>query len=176
MEKTRKSGFGTAGLVLGIIAICFSFIPVISYFSFILGILAIVFSVVSLCKKASKGLAVAGLILSIIAVIMAYSMHQGIKNVAKEVSGALNELSNITIEENIQDEKATLEKFNKISTGMTYQEVVDIMGEEGTLSTESSYGSQTMQVYSWSASNGISNATVSFMNGKVSGKSQIGLK
>ncbi len=75
-----------------------------------------------------------------------------------------------------KQEKATLEKFNKIETGMTYQEVVDIMGEEGTLSTESSYGSQTMKIYYWYASNGISNATISFMNGEVSAKSQIGLK
>lgn len=75
-----------------------------------------------------------------------------------------------------KQEKMTLEKFNKIETGMTYQQVVDIIGEEGTLSTESSYGSQSMKVYYWYASNGISNATVSFMNGNVTAKSQIGLK
>lgn len=73
-------------------------------------------------------------------------------------------------------EKMTLEKFNNIETGMTYQEVIDIIGEEGTLSTESSYGNQTMQIYYWYASNGISNATVSFQNGKVTAKSQIGLE
>lgn len=77
----------------------------------------------------------------------------------------------------VQEEKGmTMEKFNKIKTGMTYKEVVKIAGEEGTLSTESSYGSQSMKIYYWYASNGISNATVSFTNGKVSGKSQIGLK
>lgn len=75
----------------------------------------------------------------------------------------------------IQQEKMTLEKFNKIETGMKYEEVVKIAGEEGTLSTETSYGNQTMKIYYWYASNGISNATVSFTNGKVSGKSQIGL-
>lgn len=75
-----------------------------------------------------------------------------------------------------KQEKMTLEKFNKIETGMTYQQVVDIAGEEGTLSTESSYGSSNMKIYYWYASNGISNATVSFMNGKVTAKSQIGLK
>ena len=75
-----------------------------------------------------------------------------------------------------EQKKMTLEKFNKIETGMTYQQVVDIAGEDGTLSTESSYGSQSMQVYYWYASNGISNATVSFMNGKVTAKSQIGLE
>ena len=72
--------------------------------------------------------------------------------------------------------KMTLEKFNKIETGMTYQQVVNIVGEEGTLSTESSYANQTMKVYYWYASNGISNATVSFMNGKVTAKSQLGLE
>ena len=75
----------------------------------------------------------------------------------------------------VQEEKMTLEKFNKIETGMTYQQVVDIVGEEGTLSTESSYGDQTMKIYYWYAKNGISNATISFMNGKVTAKSQIGL-
>ena len=59
---------------------------------------------------------------------------------------------------------------------MTYKEVVAIAGEEGTLSTESSYGNQTMKIYYWYSSNGISNATVSFMNGKVTAKSQIGLE
>ena len=59
---------------------------------------------------------------------------------------------------------------------MTYDEVVSIIGEEGTLSTESSFGNSTMKMYYWYAENGISNATISFMNGKVSAKSQIGLK
>lgn len=75
-----------------------------------------------------------------------------------------------------KQEKMTLEKFNKIETGMTYQQVVEIAGEEGTLSTESSYANQTMKIYYWYASNGISNATISFMNGKVTAKSQIGLE
>lgn len=75
-----------------------------------------------------------------------------------------------------ENEKLTLDKFYQIEAGMTYQQVVDIVGEEGTLSTESSYENQTMQIYYWYASNGISNATISFMNGKVTAKSQIGLE
>ena len=49
-----------------------------------------------------------------------------------------------------EQEKMTLEKFNKIETGMTYQQVVDIIGEEGTLSTESS-----MEVNQWRFTTGM---------------------
>jgi RNA polymerase subunit RPABC4/transcription elongation factor Spt4 len=107
-------------------------------------------------------------IIAIIIICVAVAASNGTNN--NTISTSTN---NITIQ---KQEKATLEKFNKIETGMSYQEVVDIMGEEGILSTESSYGSQTMKVYYWYASDGISNATVSFMNNEVSGKSQIGLK
>lgn len=70
---------------------------------------------------------------------------------------------------------ATLDIFNQIEIGMSYEEIVQLVGAEGTLSTESGYSNQTMKVYYWYSSNGISNMTISFMNGKVSAKSQIGL-
>lgn len=91
METTKKSGFGTASLVLGIIAICFSFIPIISYIAFILGGLSLIFAIVSLIKRASKGMAIAGLILSIVALFMANSMHEGLKTVVNEVGSAIEE-------------------------------------------------------------------------------------
>lgn len=175
-EETGKSGFGTASLVLGIIGVVFSFIPILSYVSFILGGLALIFGIVCLCKRASKGIAIAGVILAIISLYMAYSMHNGLKTAVNEVSSGLNEVaSSLEVDQDSED-KMTLSKFNQIENGMTYEEVVAIIGSEGTLSTESSYGNQTMQVYYWYASNGISNATVSFINGKVTAKSQIGLE
>lgn len=70
---------------------------------------------------------------------------------------------------------ATLEKFNQIQNGMTYKEVTDIIGCEGTLSTESSYGNSSMAIYYWYAKNGISNMNVNIMNGKVTAKAQLGL-
>ena len=69
----------------------------------------------------------------------------------------------------------TLEKFEQIKVGMTYEEVVDIVGEEGTLSTESAYETQSMKIYYWYASDGISNATISFINNEVTAKNQLGL-
>ncbi|MCI9087808.1 MAG: DUF4352 domain-containing protein [Clostridia bacterium] len=107
MEEKKKSGFATAGLVLGIIAICFSFIPLVSYVSFVLGALAIIFSIVALVKKASKGMAIAGLIVAVIAVFMAYNMHKGLEKVVDEVSNALDNNKAETLEYN-QGDAATL--------------------------------------------------------------------
>lgn len=47
MEEKKKSGFATAGLVLGIIGICTSFIPILNNISFILGLIGILFGIVS---------------------------------------------------------------------------------------------------------------------------------
>ena len=107
MEEKKKSGFATAGLVLGIIAICFSFIPLVSYVSFVLGALAIIFSIVALAKKASKGMAIAGLIVAVIAVFMAYNMHKGLEKAVDEVSNALDNSKTETLEYN-QGDVATL--------------------------------------------------------------------
>lgn len=107
MEEKRKNGFGTASLVLGIIAICFSFIPLINYISFVLGTLAIIFAIISLSKKASKGLAIAGLILAIIAVYMAYAMHKGVETAVGELSNAIGN-GNTEIVEYTQGDKAIL--------------------------------------------------------------------
>ena len=195
--EAKKSGLGTAGMVLGIIAICFSVIPIINYFSVVLGVLATIFSAVALIKKTSKGQAIAGLVLGIVSVIFVVQSYVALKEAVNTVSSGFGEVTNsftnglnqitdsisegvnkiqdtITVDENSPD-KMTMEKFNKIETGMTYEQVVAIVGSEGELSTESSYGSYSMKIYSWKASNGIANATVSFTNGKVSGKSQIGL-
>ena len=103
-----------------------------------------------------------GILIIFIGICCAISMNQN--NTTQTGSGIVQEQT-----------KVTLEKFNKIETGMTYQQVVNIIGEEGTLSTESSYGNQSMKVYYWYASNKIANATVSFMNDKVTAKSQVGL-
>lgn len=52
---SKSSGFATAGLVLGIIGVCTSFIPIINNLSFVLGVLAIIFGVVAFFKKIWKG-------------------------------------------------------------------------------------------------------------------------
>ena len=70
----------------------------------------------------------------------------------------------------------TIDKFNQINNGMTYEEVKNIIGCDGKLSTESSADDKSMKVYYWYAKNGVSNATFSFYNDELNAKSQIGLE
>lgn len=87
-----------------------------------------------------------------------------------------------TISDEVSDtsseDKITLKKFNKIKTGMTYEQVVEIIGEEGTtLSEVDITGDEEYHTvtYYWYAEDGISNANVTIQGGKVISKAQIGL-
>lgn len=74
-------------------------------------------------------------------------------------------------------EKLNLEKFNKIETGMTYEQVVEIIGEEGTVLSESEIGDIKTTIYSWYGKGSIgANANITFQKGKVISKAQFGLK
>jgi hypothetical protein len=68
----------------------------------------------------------------------------------------------------------TLDEFNRIATGMSHDEVTGIVGSPGTLSAQSSVGGFTDEIYSWQGS-GSGNANVTFQNGSVVGKAQVGL-
>ena len=99
MEEKKKSGFATAGLVLGIIGVCTSFIPIINNVSFILGLIGIIFGIVSLIKKASKGQAIAGVILCILAIVITINSQQALSDSLNEVSSNLNKATGSSTEE-----------------------------------------------------------------------------
>ena len=74
----------------------------------------------------------------------------------------------------------SLEEFNKIKTGMTYEEVCAIIGGEGTLSSSVDVGigaEYKTEIYQWTGHGSLgANANVTFQGGKVISKAQIGLK
>lgn len=76
--------------------------------------------------------------------------------------------------------KISLEEFNSINTGMTYDEVCDIIGSEGELLSEagSELGEQYLtQTYTWKGEGSdASNASIIFQGGKVLSKAQVGLE
>ncbi len=74
-------------------------------------------------------------------------------------------------------EYITLEEYNKIETGMTYEEVAEIIGSKGTVSSQVEMNGINNTIITWYG-NGVagSNANVTFINNEVQGKAQVGLK
>lgn len=83
--QTEKSGLCTAGLVLGIIGVCTSFVPIINNLSFIMGVLAVIFGLVSI-KKAGKGKKIATIVLGVLAIMITL-------NAQKTLSDSLDDIS-----------------------------------------------------------------------------------
>lgn len=69
----------------------------------------------------------------------------------------------------------TYSNYSKIENGMTYKEVVDMLGEEGKLSTSGGSNSYYLEYYEWFNSSGTKIIVIGFENGRVCAKSQTGL-
>jgi outer membrane protein assembly factor BamE (lipoprotein component of BamABCDE complex) len=69
----------------------------------------------------------------------------------------------------------TADKYNSIKMGSSYDEVVAIIGSEGTIATENEVSGVKSTVYTWTATDGISNLNVTISNGVVVGKAQAGI-
>lgn len=75
------------------------------------------------------------------------------------------------------DKYITLTEFNKIETGMTYEEVTEIVGSSGTITSKSSIAGHETVIVTWYANPNIgTNANVTFQDGKVIAKAQVGLQ
>ena len=74
-------------------------------------------------------------------------------------------------------EYITIEEFNKIETGMTYEDVCEIIGSKGTISSEVETPGYKIVIVTWYG-NGTagSNANVTFTNNSVTGKAQVGFQ
>lgn len=98
-EETKNSGFATAGLVLGTIGACTSFIPIINNLSFILGILAIIFGIVALIKKSGRGKVIASIILGIVAIAITLSAQKSVSDSLDNLSKDLDKVTGNSTEE-----------------------------------------------------------------------------
>lgn len=127
MEETKKTGFATAGLVLGIIGVCTSFIPIVNNISFILGILAVIFGIVALVKKGSKGKIIASIILGILAIVITLNSQKALSDSIDAVSKELDKSTGNNTEEVLKNDLAvslgTLE-IKKDKYGMTDTKLV----------------------------------------------------
>lgn len=69
----------------------------------------------------------------------------------------------------------TKSNFDRIKTGMTYEQVVKILGKEGEELSSNEFGNIKTVMYKWDGEN-FSNMNAMFQNGKLNSKSQFGLK
>jgi hypothetical protein len=69
----------------------------------------------------------------------------------------------------------TLENFGRLKDGMTYPEVVKILGKEGTEISSSNIAGYKTVMYQWEGQ-GFGNMNAMFQNGKLVSKAQFGLK
>ena len=175
-EENSKSAFGTASLVLAIIAIAICLFPLANFMSYILGILAIIFGIISLVHKSSKGQAITGLVLAVVAVAITVLTNMVLMRVlsfvgAKAFDYIEDTYSYLRIDEEFP-RTVTMDKYNQVEVGMSYEKVVELLGSEGMLAEESTLDNITTKSYRWIAENRISNATITFVNDQVAIKSQ----
>lgn len=74
------------------------------------------------------------------------------------------------------DVEISLAQYNSIETGMSYDDVVNLLGGEGSLLSDTDISGSTSQVYQWNGASLGANATITFSNGKVMSKAQFGLE
>lgn len=149
-SETQKSSLCTAGLVLGIIGACTSFIPIINNLSFVMGILAVIFGLVSI-KKASKGKMIATVILGILAIIITLSAQKTVSDsldalsedldtasgenteqvLANDVDVVLGNFEATTDEYGLSDTKLTVKVTNKTNETKSFTIQVEAVDANG---------------------------------------------
>ena len=91
------------------------------------------------------------------------------------LSGSKDEISEDLSEATA--ELITLDEFNTIQNGMSYEEVVEIIGSEGEASSTATVGDITTSIYMWKGKGSVgANANVTFIDNKVTAKAQFGLE
>lgn len=115
-------------------------------------------------------------------IIRVYGEFIGTESIVRALTGTAEDIPAfkayyIDILDLVEDdtEYITLEKFNQIENGMSYDEVVEIIGSEGTVLTSIELNGE-ITTYEWYAKEALSYATVTFEDGIVTSKMQIGLE
>lgn len=191
-------------MVIGIIALLIAWIPFLNVISILLGIIGVVLAIVG-CVRASngkasgKGISIAGIVLSALSIVLAFSItglsaiglagiysHTGsdsdntsVTSSSKKDSGDSNAKTDASGSDD--DDKGTsatsafLDKFNKITYGMSVDDVKNVMGKDGELQSSTTTNiTGTDENYDWH--DGIGDTIgVTFSNGQVNGKSYVSL-
>jgi len=73
--------------------------------------------------------------------------------------------------------KVTMENYTRLMTGMSYAQVVEILGAPGTELSRSSLGGVTTELYQWEGTGSLgANMNAMFQNDRLISKAQFGLR
>ena len=127
------------------------------------------------CRK-KQGSAKKWILIIIIIIILFAAINGGSSDSSSDSNiSSSNGIESDTAAEEKKSTGLTEEKYNNIKTSMTYDEVVDIIGEEGTNISESEIAGIKTIIYEWTSSEKWGNATITFQDGKVVNKAQFGV-
>lgn len=139
-----KSKVTTAGLVLGLVAPCISFIPIVNNFSFILGILAIIFGSIALTKDSKKVKGAIALALGVVAIVLTIIFQISFaKKVVNVFEDALNSLES----EVKKDGGGEAEKDSAGNLVFKLGETADIEGLKVTFTNQNLNYTNTSEFY-----------------------------
>ena len=116
-KKKKKNGLSIASMVLGIIAICMCFIPILNYVSIVLGILSIIFGLIGIIKNAGRGKALAGFVLGIISVIIVYQMYFAVDKALKDVGNAIDSATGVSSPNSTKSDETKQTAMGETITG-----------------------------------------------------------
>jgi hypothetical protein len=94
---------------------------------------------------------------------------------APGVSEAASKSSDIPSSDDDQAAGVTMAQFEQIKKGMTYDQVVAILGEPTETMSEAEASGVTFKVYGWTGDKTASAVTVGLMDGEVNSMNQTGL-
>lgn len=98
-------------------------------------------------------------------------------DLSKYFSDDTTQSNKVSSSSTVNDSSITLDEFNRIEMGMTYDEVVGIIGSYGSELSRSEIAGYTTVILMWEGSGSLgANANVTFQNGSVMAKAQFGLK
>ena len=90
-----------------------------------------------------------------------------------------DEVAEEVVEEEVVEEEGTgitMDNFNKLESGMSYEEIVAILGAEGEIMSETEVGGIKTAMYMWDANSFGANMNVMVQDDALISKAQFGLK
>ena len=114
------SGLAITGLVLGIVAIAFSWFFLTTNFAIIHGFVGLVLAIIAIvvtakrdAKKKGKGMAIAGAVLSVVALVIAFSIQASISSAVDSLTSSSSQSSDDSSDDKTDDSTDTVEEAEK---------------------------------------------------------------